>query len=365
MKFYFYIFFIILLYSCSSSQDYIGYTNGYENEKNGITTFSLNRKTGLIKKIAFTPSIEMRFMTMSKNKEKMYLLGTKKNRKAYISYLSVKNSIPKNDYSIPINIKGPCHISLDQKEKYLATSSYSDGSLTTWKINNNRKKTQPIETIKVKGSSIHPDRQKKSHLHSSFFSNDNKFLLFCDLGTDQVFSYNFLEGKLTNPTIYKTNLGGGPRHLAFDKANNYVYILNELSSQIEVCSFNKKNGQLSRIQTISTLPKNFKGKNTSAEILIHPNGKTLYASNRGHDSIAVFTISAQKGSLSLHQHQKTFGERPRNFNISSNGKMMLVGNRKTKQLVSFSIDETTGGLKLLKINKWNCQIMRISFAKRN
>ena len=354
----------ILLISCTSNRNTIGYTNGFKNNHNGINQFILNEKNGTIKVDKFIPTTQIQqihFSVLNSKGSKMYLCG-RQNKNGRLSSIQFKNNTFNIDSSFITPQKLPCHISLDKEEKYLITCGYIDGTINSWKINeDNTIHPKPIDEEKIKAKSIHPKRQTKAHLHSSFFSKDNNFLFACDLGGDQVLIYNFNKGQLTKKSIYKTTLGGGPRHLALSKDNKYVYILNELSSQIEVCAFNSQEGNMYKLQLISTLPTTFKGNNTTAEILIHPNGKFLYASNRGHDSIAIYSISPKNGTLTFIERQTTLGKRPRNFNITPSGKVMVVGNRTSKQLVSFAINQKNGKLRFLKTTPWDCEIMRIVF----
>ena len=361
IKYYLILLVFILLTSCTSNRNTIGYTNGLKNNHNGINQFILNEKNGAIKVTKFIPAIKMKFATLNSRGSKMYLCG-RQNKNGRLSSIRLKSNTFNVDSIFITPEKNPCHISLDKEEEYLITCGYNGGTITSWRINeDNTIHPKPIYKEKIKGKSVHPKRQKMSHLHSSFFSKDNNFLFACDLGGDQVLIYNFNKGQLTKKSIYKTTLGGGPRHLALSKDNKYVYILNELSSQVEVCAFNSKEGSMYKLQLISTLPTNFKGKNKAAEILIHPNGRFLYTSNRGHNSIAIYSISPKNGTLTFIGTQKTLGQNPRNFNITPSGKVMIVGNRTSEQLVSFAINQKNGKLRFLKATPWDCEIMRIVF----
>src|ERR1700680_1456810 len=242
---------------------------------------------------------------------------------------------------------GPAYISVDRTGKYVLTANYPLGSVTLFPILDNGGLGDPSAFVQHKGSSVNADRQAGPHAHAIELSPDNRFALVADLGIDQVLVYPFDQstGRLGEPHTTKIDPGSGPRHLRFSPNGKFVYLINEMLSNVTVFSYDAANGDLSKVQTISTLPKDFAGKSSAAEVQIHPSGKFLYASNRGHDSIAVFAIDDSKGTLTPIENVPTQGKTPRNFALDPSGSWLLDANQDSNNIVVFRIDQKTGRLK--------------------
>jgi 6-phosphogluconolactonase len=185
-------------------------------------------------------------------------------------------------------------------------------------------------------------------VHSVYLSPDNRFAISADLGLDEVFVYRFDPAKGTlapdNPPFAKVNPGAGPRHFAFHTSGKFGYVLNEMQSTVTVFSYEPASGALHMLQTVSTLPKGFEGETKTAEVQVHPSGKFLYGSNRGHDSIAVFEINNRKGTLTPIAYTPTLGKTPRNFAIDPTGSYLFAANQDSDSIVLFRIDPNTGRL---------------------
>jgi 6-phosphogluconolactonase len=182
-------------------------------------------------------------------------------------------------------------------------------------------------------------------------SPDNRFAFAADLGLDKVLVYRFNadKGSLTpnDPPAGVVPPGSGPRHFAFHPNGRYAYVINEMKSTVTVFEYDAGKGALRATQTLSTLPEGFTGNTSTAEVLVHPSGKFLYGSNRGHDSISIFSINPANGQLTLVGHEPTQGKNPRNFGIHPNGKFLIAANQDSDSLVVFRIDENTGRLQPL------------------
>jgi 6-phosphogluconolactonase len=244
---------------------------------------------------------------------------------------------------------GPCHISADATGKCLLVANYGSGSVAELPIHADGRLGEATTVRRHAGSGANPQRQAGPHAHFILPSPDNRFTLDCDLGLDKIF-INHLDanaGKLTagEPPFAVAAPGSGPRHLVFSPDGRFVYVINEMGGTITVFSYATANAAMTEVQTISTLPKDFSGKNTAAEIAVHPNGKFLYASNRGHDSIAVFAVNQQTGQLTFVEHQPTLGHTPRHFAIDPTGRWLLAENQTSSSVVVFAIDRDTGKLK--------------------
>lgn len=243
---------------------------------------------------------------------------------------------------------GPCHLSLSVDAKTLLVANYSSGTLSSIPIKVDGSLGIPASQIKHKGSSINKKRQEAPHAHSINISPDNKFAYVADLGIDKIMIYNLdpKTSKLTtnNPPYFATKPGAGPRHLTFHPNGKFVYLINELDNTLISLSYNSTNGELKEIQSISTLPSGFKGDSKTAEVNVHPNGKFLYASNRGYDSIASYAINSDTGILTFVSFQKHEIDNPRHFNLDPSGKFCIVGSQDTNQISLFKINQKTGEL---------------------
>lgn len=173
-------------------------------------------------------------------------------------------------------------------------------------------------------------------------------MISADLGTDQVDVYRVdaerAALKANDPAFAKVNPGSGPWHFAFHPNSKYGYVINEIQSTVTAFDWDSEQGSLTEIQTISTLPEDFTGESTTAEIAVHPSGKFLYGSNRGHDSIAVFAIDESSGKLTATERTSTQGKKPRSFSIDPTGQFLFAVNQDTNSLVLFRIDQQTGRL---------------------
>jgi 6-phosphogluconolactonase len=198
------------------------------------------------------------------------------------------------------------------------------------------------------GSSINRERQEGPHAHSIVLDQTNRFAYSCDLGTDKIMIFRFdkLAGKLlpNEPPSVQVKPGAGPRHLAFDSSGKNLFVLNEMHSTVTTFARDAGKGNLKELQTLSTLPKDFKGTNSSADIHVSPDGRFVYCSNRGHDSIAIFAINPRNNLLATVGHESTRGKTPRNFAIDPSGRFLLAANQNSDSIVVFRIDPKTGRL---------------------
>ena len=202
------------------------------------------------------------------------------------------------------------------------------------------------------GSSVNRAHQEGPHAHWIETTPDNRFAIVADLGLDELLVYRFdaKNGSLTpnDPPYAKLDPGAGPRHVAFDPNGKFAYVVNELQSTITTFAYDSTRGALEKLSTVSTLPKDFSGSNDTAEIKVHPNGKFLFASNRGHNSIALFSINSGTGAITLVDHYPTEGKTPRNFEIDPSGKFLFVANQDTNNVAVFQIDPDNGRLTFTK-----------------
>ncbi|MFT4549281.1 MAG: 6-phosphogluconolactonase [Verrucomicrobiales bacterium] len=239
----------------------------------------------------------------------------------------------------------PCHLSLTKTGKHLLVANYHGGNVAVMPVGDDGMLSEHSSLIQHKGSSANPKRQEAPHAHSINPDNVSKRFFAADLGTDELVIYEMDKpsGKLRRTGAFEVEPGSGPRHLAVNPKGDRLYLLNELKSTVTVIDYSFGVGKLELLETVSTLPQDYKGSSGTAEIQITPNGKFLYASNRGHDSIACFKI-ADDGKLALVEIEPTGGKTPRNFGIHPNGKFIIAANQNSNSLTVFAIDQQSGEL---------------------
>jgi 6-phosphogluconolactonase len=250
----------------------------------------------------------------------------------------------------------PCYVSVDKTGKYALVANYTGGSVAVFPIREDGSLGEAVTFVQHTGHGTNPQRQEGPHAHSIDLSPDNRFAYVDDLGLDELLVYKFdsAKGSLTpnNPPFAKLDPGSGPRHFALSPDGKFAYVVSEMQGTVTAFSNDAATGTLQRLQTISTLPKykiprpeDFKRVIEDAEIEIHPSGKFLYASNRGNsdsidsNSIAIFTVDAEKGTLTLREITPTFGKTPRSFEIDPTGTRLFVANQQSNNISVFRIDQ--------------------------
>jgi 6-phosphogluconolactonase len=257
---------------------------------------------------------------------------------------------------------GPCHLVVDKTGKNVLVANYDGGTVAVLPIDEQGRLKPASAAIAHHGKSVNVERQEGPHAHSINLDAANQFAFAADLGLDKVLVYRFdaRAGTLrpNEPPAAIVAPGSGPRHFAFHPSGRFAYVINELGSTITVFWYDAETGALSTVQTISTVPRDFKGTNYPAEVVVHPSGKFVYGSNRGHDSIAIFSVDAATGRLTAQGHEPTQGKNPRNFAVDPTGNYLLAANQDSDTVVVFRLDPATGKLKpmgqTLKIHKPVC-----------
>ncbi|MBY0586820.1 lactonase family protein [bacterium] len=244
---------------------------------------------------------------------------------------------------------GPCHLSVDATGQVVLVANYGAGSVASLPIEKNGQLKPAVSLIQHQGKSVNQQRQSGPHAHSINVDPTNRFAVAADLGTDKIFVYRLDTEAATitpnEPPAVTTPLGGGPRHLAFHPKGKFAYANNELTSSVNVLAWNAQAGVFEVIQTISTLPTNeLDLGNTTAEVLVHPNGQFVYVSNRGNDSVAGFRVDQESGKLTVIGHTKTGGKTPRNIGIDPTGTFLLAANQDSDSVVVFRINKAEGTL---------------------
>ena len=324
---------------------YLGtYTDGASE---GIYKYMLN-PDGLIKELGLMARTENpSFLAFSADGS--YLLAvnevSNENREGYVSSFEIGADTLMHLDKKPSGGAHPCHI-VTHPEGYVVVANYSGGNMGLLKIMEDGTLSELLDIQQHQGSGSH-ERQEGPHAHSGWFTPDGR-VISVDLGTNQLW-FSEIDRRDTkfrpaDPQTLSMEAGAGPRHLAMHPRNPWIYVVNELSSSVSLIRRDSADSPLRIAQTLSTLPEGFTGDNTCADIHISPDGKFLYASNRGHNSIAVFSVDPESGSLTAAGHESTRGETPRNFSLSPDGQFLLVANQNTNNIVSFRRNEASGSL---------------------
>ena len=243
---------------------------------------------------------------------------------------------------------GPCHVTVDKTGKFALGVNYSGGSVFVLPIRQDGSLGQATDFIQHEGSSVNAERQEGPHAHSVTLDATNCYAFAADLGLDKIIIYKFdsVEGKLApnQQPWARVRAGAGPRHFAFHPNGRHAYVINELDSTLTAFAYDQMKGTLTEAETVSTLPGDFHGTKSCADVHVSPSGRFLYGSNRGHDSIVVFAIDDETGRLTYVDHEPSGGETPRNFVIDPTGTLLLAANQDTDSIVTFRIDQETGKL---------------------
>ena len=312
----------------------------------GIYVSTFNSSTGKLSKPTLAAELSNpSFLAIDSKRKFLYAVSTNQGTQATISSFAVdKTGKLKKLSEQPTKGDNPCYVALDKTGQSLLVANYRGGNIASYPISNG--KIGKGNFYQHKGSSIHPKRQTSPHPHSIYIGPNNEYVFVPDLGTDEIVIHKFDQqsSKLTPHEKFKAPAGTGPRHMAFHPNGKFAYSNLEISREVVAMSFDSSKGALKQLQVISTLPKGAEADGSTAESLVHPSGKWLYVSNRGHNSIAVFAIDQQTGKLTFLETESTKGEIPRGFGIDPSGKYIIAGHNKSEHITILKIDQKTGKL---------------------
>jgi 6-phosphogluconolactonase len=334
-----------------TAQDHYLFIGTYtSNGSKGIYVYKFDSKTGEATWVSNTDSSSNpSFLAVTGNGKYVYAVNEVSRDKAgfvasyafdetngQLSFLNKQSSGSEN----------PCHVSVTKDGKWVATANYTGGSLAIFPVNGDGSLQPFAQHIVHTGKGPNLQRQEKPHVHSVFFSPEEKYLFSPDLGLDQVSIYQFdptAKEPLTPAAISSASAqpGTGPRHIEFSPGGKYMYMLEEMGGAVNVYSY--KDGAVTFIQRVAAHPADFAGQPGSADIHISPDGKYLYASNRGDENnLAIFAVSPVNGMISNIGYQSAMGVGPRNFMIDPTGNFLLVANQKTNNIIIFRRNKFTG-----------------------
>lgn len=326
---------------------YIGtYTKsqpGEEHRLEGILVFEMDPATGqLEQRPAVVSGPNPSFLALHPNGKTLFATNETLDSSASAFAIDAPDGAPVLINSEVTRGAHACYASVDPSGRWLLVSNYSSGSLVVFPIGEDGRLGPQTDLVQHKGHGPNTQRQETAHAHSIRFDPSGRFALAADLGIDRVLVYRLDEkkGKLVphNPPGVDAKPGAGPRHMAFDRSGRFLYVANELDSTVAACAWDAETGVIQPLETISTLPEEFSGENTVADIHLTPSGEYLYVSNRGHDSLAGYRVDAQSGRLSLIGIFPCGGSWPRNFAIHPAGRYLLVANQYSNNLVVFQIE---------------------------
>jgi 6-phosphogluconolactonase len=332
-------------------RDYLLYVGTYtRNEARGIYAYRFEASSGRTVPIGLAAeTVNPSFLAVHPNGRFIYA-ANEVSKNGFITAWSINPKTGQLKLLNQASSEGsdPCHISIDSKGKWLFAANYGSGTVSVLPVRDDGTLGKACAVMQHRGSSVNPKRQEGPHAHSVNLAPDNRFLLVSDLGLDRLMLYRFdaVKGALHpgDPPYEPLAQGSGPRHLSFHPAGRFVYQINELNSTITVFTYAQGSGRLQETQTISTVPQGFTGVNTTAEIQVHPRGRFVYGSNRGHNSIAVFAIKGRQGTLEPVEYASTQGRTPRQFSIDPTGEYLFAANQDSGDIIQFRIDSRTGKL---------------------
>ncbi|MEP6926575.1 MAG: lactonase family protein [Ginsengibacter sp.] len=350
------IAFLLSSFFCSAQNLYL-FTGTYTGSgSKGIYVYRFNILTGKATWVSNTDSVaNPSYVIISNNGNFVYAVnetnGINPGKVSAFSFNKNKGTLKLLNSEFTGG-DDPCHLSISKDSKWLLAANYTGGSVSVFPLNKNGSLNPYTQLKQDSGKSINKERQEKAHVHAAVFSPDEAYIFTPDLGTDKLMIYKFNSLSLqpltaSSPPYVKAIPGSGPRHFIFHPNKKFAYLINELSGSVTTYIYDK--GKLAEVQQSITHPKGYKGIPGSAEIIISPDGKFLYASNRGDENtITIFSINSLTGKLKVKGYQSTLGKTPRNFIIDPTGTYLLVANQETDNIVIFKRDSKTGFLKETK-----------------
>lgn len=321
----------------------------------GIYVYRMDNSTGALERVAVTGGIENpSFVALNPGSTHLYAVAEINEHGGQSSGAVFSYAISPDSGELthlnqqPTGGPGPCHLTVDATGSHVIVANYQGGSVCVLPIQDDGSLGQASDFIQHEGSSVNPQRQEGPHAHSVNLDPNNRFIYTPDLGMDRVMIYrlDLDSGKLVpnDPPFALIAPGAGPRHFAFHPGGQHAYVLNEIGNTVTAFNWDSDGGGLEEFQTITTLPDDFSETSHTADLHIHPSGRFLYGSNRGHDTVAIFKIDSNTGRLTSLGHESTRGRTPRNIAIDPSGRFMLAENQDSDTIVTFRIDQETGAL---------------------
>jgi 6-phosphogluconolactonase len=326
-----------------------GYTKAPDGRGDGIGIFRFDPEAGQLEHVdTFGEIVNPSFLTVSADGRFLYAANEGDGEGSVTAYARDLQSGGLRELNRQSSQgRGPCHVSIDHSGRYVLVANYGSGSIAALPIADDGSLGVATGAIQQEGSSVNPDRQEGPHAHMIASSPDGTYVFATDLGADRIFAYrlDLASGELTpvgGDSGARSEPGSGPRHFAFAPDGQTVYVINELGFTLTRYAYDAETGRLDPQQTVPTLPEGFDEWNLCAHVLVSPDGRFVYGSNRGHDSIAIWAVDAGSGELTLVKRVSSNGAIPRNFTLDPSGAWLLVANQESDTVVVSPRDAETG-----------------------
>jgi 6-phosphogluconolactonase len=335
---------------------YVGtYTDG-KSKSEGIYLYSLQLSSGELRKVGVTAGVvNPSYLALDRGRRYLYAVNEVEEFRGQKSGALSAFAVDQRTGALrfinqqPSLGGSPCYVSVANDGRFVLVANYVGGNVAVLPVRRDGTLGEAVDLQQHRGASgVNPERQEAPHAHCVVLDESNRHAYSCDLGADKVLIYRFdaRSGKLAPaPTPFaQLKPGAGPRHFTFDPRSRRAYVISELSATVTVFAYDAATGALREVESVPTLPTDFKGENTSADIHVSPDGRFLYCSNRGHDHVAAFGVDARTGRLSFVADEPTRGRTPRNFAIDPTGEFLLVANQESDTITTFRRDARTGRL---------------------
>jgi 6-phosphogluconolactonase len=341
---------LLLVCSFAQAADPLVYVGTYtRNGSRGIYAFRFQPSGKLVSLGVAAETASPSFLAEHPNHKFLYAVN-ESGRQGMVSAFAIDAQSGK---LTPLNAvssggNGPCHLAINKTGKWLFAANYGDGTMAEIPIQPDGKLGEAIAVEKHTGTSKNPQRQAGPHAHEVVFSPDGRFLLLADLGLDKIFVYRFdaATGKLTpnDPPSGSVEPGEGVRHFAFHPNGRALYAIDEIGNTVTAFHWDPAKGTLSSFQTVPTLPESFKGTSSTAEIAVNHAGTKVYGSNRGNDTIVLFSVNPESLMLTPVDHTPVLGKTPRHFTLDPTGNFLLAANQDSSDITIFKVHPNTGQL---------------------
>lgn len=328
-----------------------GYIGTYtKQESQGVYKFTLDTKKELITDVKPVAKLDNpTYVTVSQSNDNLYAVskeGENGGVTAFAIHPTTHELEPLNSLAQPGS--PPCHVSVKSDNSHVLTANYHTKKIESYLTHSDGSLKSLVDTQEHEGSGPH-ERQEKPHLHFAGFTPDEKFAVAIDLGSDEITTYKVEEnGLLTKANVFATEPGSGPRHLVFSSSGEYAYVMTELSSEVLTLTFDSETGVFTQKQKINAIPSDFNEVNDGSAIHITKDDKFVYVANRGHNSIALFSIDQSTHELSFVEWKSTEGDWPRDFVLDPSERYLVAANQKSNSLTLYRRDQETGRLTTLQ-----------------
>lgn len=332
----------------------------FQGKGKGIYYLELDKKTGCLSIAGVTEGVDNpSYLCISADKKYLYAVNELKEFRGKdtgaVSAFSVDmaTGVLRFLNSRPTGGTDPCHVNINAAQTHVYVSNFMSGSVSVFPIRKDGSLDEMSGFVQHTGSSAVAGRQDGPHAHSLVFDRNQKYAFVPDLGMDKLMVYktDFIKGDLVpaDPPYLKLPPGSGPRHLEFHPGGRICYLVGEIASSVSLLCYDEEHGSFETVQTVDTVPTECKKDNICADIHISPDGRYLYCSNRGHDSLTVFSVDRRDGTLSFRERVPCGGRTPRNFAIDADGDYLLAGNQDTDNIAVFRINHENGRLTLVNV----------------